>query len=109
MEIPSPISRFIRDAMEVYLEASIALGYPGSALHDPLTLATLIAPELLTLKEYYVDVDISGGVSMGKTFADILNVSKKPANMKVAMNVRGEDFIDLFMQRMESLSRRIPD
>jgi inosine-uridine nucleoside N-ribohydrolase len=56
-----------------------------------------------------VDVDISGGVSMGKTFADILNVTKKPANMKAAMDVRGDDFIELFLQRMESLSRRIPD
>jgi inosine-uridine nucleoside N-ribohydrolase len=61
------------------------------------------------MKEYFVDVDISGGVSMGKTFADILNVAKKPANMKVAMNVRGEDFIELFLQRMESLSRTILD
>ena len=107
MKIDSPISRFIRDAMEVYLEASFGLGYEGSSLHDPLTLATIIAPELLTLKEYYVDVDISGGVSMGKTFADILSVWKQPANMKVAMNVRGDDFIELFLQRMEALSRRI--
>ena len=100
MQIPSPISQFIHDAMEVYLKFSFELGYPGSALHDPLTLATVIAPELLTLKEYYVDVDISGGVSMGKTFADILNVTKKPANIKVAMAVRGEDFVELFVQRM---------
>jgi purine nucleosidase len=109
MKIKSPISRFIRDAMEVYLEASFALGYEGSSLHDPLTLATIIAPELLTIKEYYVDVDISGGVSMGKTFADIMNVTKKPANVKVAMNVRGEDFVELFLQRMEDLSRKIID
>jgi purine nucleosidase len=109
MSIDSPISRFIRDAVEVYLEASIRLGYEGSSLHDPLTLATIIAPELLTLKEYYVDVDISGGVSTGKTFADILNVLKKPANMKVAMGVRGEEFVELFLQRMEMLSRRITD
>jgi purine nucleosidase len=109
MQIHSPISRFIRDAMEVYLEASYALGYEGSSLHDPLTLATILAPELLTLKEYYVDVDISGGVSMGKTFADIPNLLKKPANMKVAMNVRGDDFVELFLQRMEDLSRRISD
>ena len=109
MKIPSPISRFIRDAIEIYLKYSFELGYAGSALHDPLTLATIIAPELLTLKEYYVDVDISGGVSMGKTFADIINTTKKPANMKVAMNVRGEDFIELFLQRMEALSHSIPD
>ena len=109
MEIKSPISRFIRDAVEVYLDASIQLGYEGSSLHDPLTLATIIAPELLTLKEHYVDVDISGGVSMGKTFADITNIWKKPANMKVAMKVRGEEFVELFLQRMETLSRRITD
>jgi purine nucleosidase len=106
-KINSPISRFIKEAVEVYLKASFELGYAGCALHDPLTLATIIAPDLLTAKEYYVDVDISGGISMGKTFADILNVTKKPANMKVAMNVRGEDFIELFLQRMEQLSRKI--
>jgi inosine-uridine nucleoside N-ribohydrolase len=61
----------------------------------------------LTLKEYYVDVDISGGVSMGKTFADIKNLLKKPANMRVAMQVRGNEFIELFVQRIESLSRKI--
>jgi purine nucleosidase len=108
-QISSPLSRFISDAMEVYLDASFALGYEGSSLHDPLTLATIIAPRLLTLKEYYVDVDISGGVSMGKTFADIPNLLKKPANMKVAMGVQGEKFIELFLQRMEDLSRRIAD
>jgi purine nucleosidase len=109
MKIDSPISRFIRDAMEVYLEASFLLGYEGSSLHDPLTLATIIAPQLLTMKEYYVDVDISGGVSMGKTFADVMNVLKRPVNMKVAMGVRGEEFVELFLQRMETLSRKITD
>jgi purine nucleosidase len=109
MQIPSPISRFIRDVIEVYIRFSADIGHIGCALHDPLTLATVIAPELLTLKEYFVDVDISGGVSMGKTFADILNVTKHPSNMKVAMNVRGEDFVELFVQRMESLSRAIPE
>jgi inosine/uridine nucleosidase len=108
-KINSPVTRFIKDAMDVYLKASLDLGYEGCALHDPLTLATILAPQLLTLKEYYVDVDISGGVSMGKTLADIFHVTKKPANLKVAMDVRGEDFIELFLQRMETLSQKIRD
>jgi purine nucleosidase len=107
MKIDSPVTRFLKDAIDVYLKASIQLGHEGCALHDPLTLATIIAPELLTLKEYYVDVDISGGVSMGKTFADIFNATKKPANIKVAMDVRGEDFIELFLQRLEALSQNL--
>jgi len=109
LKTKSPISRFIKEAVEVYLKFSNERGIEGSALHDPLTLATIIAPELLTLREYYVDVDISGGVSMGKTFADFYDIMKKPANMKVALDVRGEDFIELFLQRMETLSQSLPD
>lgn len=109
MKIKSPISRFIKDAVEVYFKFSYERGFAGCALHDPLTLATVIAPELLTLKEYFVDVDHSGGVAMGKTFADVFGVTKKPANMKVAMQVRGEDFIELFLQRIETLARSIPE
>jgi len=109
LKIDSPISRFVRDAVEVYLEFSHEKGFEGSALHDPLTLATILAPELLTLKEYFVDVDISGGVSMGKTFADIFNTTKQDANMKVAMDVRGDDFIELFLQRVENLARSIAE
>jgi inosine-uridine nucleoside N-ribohydrolase len=109
IKISSPITRFIKEAIEVYLKTSLELEVGGCALHDPLTLATMIAPELLTLKDYYVDVDISGGISMGKTLADIFHVTKKPANMRVAMDVRGEDFIELFLQRMETLSQSIPE
>lgn len=107
-KIKSPISRFIKDAYEVYFKFSFERGFEGCALHDPLTLATVIAPELLTLKEYFVDVDHAGGVATGKTFADIFGVTKKPANMKVALDVRGEEFIELFLQRMETLAKAIP-
>lgn len=108
-KINSPISKFISDAVNVYMKASNERGFAGSALHDPLTLAAILAPELLTLKEYYVDVDISGGISTGNTFADIYNISKKAPNMKVGMNVRSNDFIELFVQHMEKLSRSITD
>jgi purine nucleosidase len=104
LKIDSPITQFIKDAIEIYFKFSYERGFTGCALHDPLTLATIIAPELLTLKEYYVDVEHSGGVAMGKTFADIFNVTKKHINMQVAMDVRGEDFIELFSQRMETLA-----
>ena len=105
LKIKSPITQFISDAVEVYLRFSYDHGFTGSALHDPLTLATVIAPELLTLKELYVGVDHSGGVSMGKTFGDFFGNTQKPANMKVALGVKGEEFIDLFVQRMETLAR----
>jgi len=64
------------------------------------------APELCDYQELYVDVDISGGISMGKTFADFFHFTKKPANMKVALRVQARDFIGLFLERMERLASK---
>ncbi len=105
-KVDSPVSRFIEEATSDYVHfTERKTGIPGCALHDPLTLATVIAPELLTLEEHYVGVDISGGVSTGNTFADFYHTTGKPANMRVALNVRGDDFVELFLQRMENLER----
>jgi len=109
-KIDSPIARFVSDATATYMGFYRKYeGFDGCVLHDPLTIAAIIAPELLTIEEHYVDVDISGGVSMGNTFADFMKVSKKPANMKVALDVRGREFVELFIERMEALSRLIQE
>jgi purine nucleosidase len=109
-KIDSPIARFIRDAISIYMDFYQKYeGFTGCALHDPLTLAVIFAPELFKFEDHYVDVDISGGISMGNTLADLMKVSKKPANMKVAMDVRGREFVELFLERMEGLSRSISD
>jgi len=105
LKINSLVSRFVHDATTAYLEfTKEKTGIDGCALHDPLTLATIIAPELLTLEEHYVDVDISGGISMGSTFADFYHTTGKPANMKVTVGVQARGFIELFLRRIENLS-----
>lgn len=107
--IESPISTFIKDATRFYMEYHEDYqGIEGCVINDPLALALTFAPELCDYQELPVDVDISGGVSMGKTFADFYNYGKKPANMKVALGVRPRDFIELFLERMEKLARPTP-
>ena len=108
-KIDSPISTFIKDATKFYMEYHDDYqGIEGCVINDPLALALTFAPELCDYLELPVDVDISGGVSMGKTFADFYNYGKRPANMKVALGVRPRDFIELFIERMEKLSRTTP-
>ena len=41
---------------------------------------------------------------MGKTVADFYNYDKKPPNMRVALEVRARDFIELFLERIERLA-----
>jgi inosine-uridine nucleoside N-ribohydrolase len=35
-----------------------------------------------------------------------MKVTKKPANMKVALDVKGREFVELFIERMENYAGR---
>ena len=100
-QVNSPITKFVADATRFYMEFHDEYQkIDGCVINDPLALALTFAPELCTYQELPVDVDISGGISMGKTVADFYNYGKKPANMKVALAVKPRDFMDLFVERI---------
>lgn len=106
----SPISSFIADATRFYMEFHDKYqGIQGCIINDPLTLALTFAPHLCDYEEHYVDVVLSEGAALGKTFADFYKMTGKPANMKVALGVRARAFVDLFVERMERLCEAIRD
>jgi len=108
LKIESPITRFIADATRFYMEFHDEYqSIDGCVINDPLTLAMTFMPELCDYQDLYVDVDLSGGVSTGSTFADFYRMTRKPANLKVAFGVRQRDFFELFLARMEKLAREI--
>ena len=110
MKIDSPIPKFIKDSTDFYMQYHDTYqSIKGCIINDPLALTLTFAPELCDYEKLPVDVDISGGVSMGKTFADFYNYNKKPANMKVALDVRARGFIELFLERMEKLAQKISE
>jgi len=108
-KIDSPITKFVAEATRFYMEFHDEYQQiEGCVINDPLALALTFAPELCTYQELPVEVDLSGGISMGKTVADFYNYGKKPANMKVALGVRARDFIDLFVERIQKLAFETP-
>lgn len=107
VERDSPIADFIEDATRYYMEYHDHYqALPGCAINDPLALALTFAPELCEVQNLYVDVDISGGVSMGNTFADFYRMKNQTPNMKVALEVQAEKFMDLFLNGIETLIDR---
>lgn len=108
LKVDSPITKFIADATRFYMEFHDEYQkIQGCVINDPLTLALTFMPELCDYQDLYVDVDLSGGVSLGKTFADFYRMTGKPANMKVALGVRPRDFMELFLERMEKLAKSL--
>jgi pyrimidine-specific ribonucleoside hydrolase len=89
------------------------------AMHDPLTVASLIEPEVITLRDYYVEIETTGEWTAGQTlgYDGHAPVRKSPPmdssmpgpfapeepfkpNAKVAVGVDPEKFFRLLMPRL---------
>lgn len=92
----------------------------GFAMHDPLTVAQLIDPSVVTLKDHFVEVETSGEITAGETVGythgpirrsppletglpvvDAPEIEFKP-NCKVAVDVEPDKFFRLLLARLTS-------
>jgi purine nucleosidase len=104
----SPITRFIADSTRFYMEFHDEYqSIQGCVINDPLALALTFAPDLVETSHLYVTVDIQSDVSLGKTIADFYHFWQKPPNMQVALDVQARRFVDLFLERVGALARRL--
>src|SRR5215475_11182634 len=110
-------SDFIFKLADWYLTRSEKSGYAGAAMYDPLAVATVIDPSLVTLKEMHVDVETKGEFTRGETVAnrmgsnennvlhgdhyEIEGVIELKQNAKVCLASDGERFLQLFISRIQ--------
>ena len=112
-----PESDFIFKLGDFYLTRSEKSGYSGAAMYDPLAVATVIDPTLVTLKEMHVDVETKGEFTRGETVANRMGsnennvlhgdhyeiegvVDLKP-NAKVCLASDADRFLQLFISRIK--------
>lgn len=95
-KINNRLSRLFVDLMKVFNDnQKRVFGLPGGPLHDPLTIAYLINPSLLTTKKTNCEIDITGGPSYGRTNVDFYDYLKQDKNIEVAVDVDVDGFWDL--------------
>lgn len=73
------------------------MGFDATPLHDPVTIAYLIDPSIITTKEYFVDIDVDGEFTLGATVADQWGSMKQPANTTVMLDIDREKFVDMIV------------
>jgi purine nucleosidase len=74
------------------------------ALHDPLAVAVVTRPDLVTWQEAHVAVETAGVVARGVAVADLLMWENPPApNCRIATAVDAAAFRALFVERMAGL------
>jgi inosine-uridine nucleoside N-ribohydrolase len=112
-----PESDFIYKLADFYVTRSEKSGYSGAAMYDPLAVATVIDPTLVTLKDMHVDVETKGEFTRGETVANRMGsnennvlhgdhyeidgvVELKP-NARVCLAPDAERFLKLFVSRIK--------
>ena len=76
----------------------------GSPMHDPVCVAHLIRPGLLTVRDAFIEVDCSSGPSWGRTNVDWRGREHFGApNAKVGVDIDGDAFAELVVERVTSL------
>jgi inosine-uridine nucleoside N-ribohydrolase len=76
----------------------------GSPMHDPVCVAHVIDPSLMTVLDAFIEVDCSGGPSWGRTNVDWRGREHFGApNAKVGVDIDGERFAELIVERISSL------
>ena len=82
-----------KDMMEFYNSTQKStFGLDGGPLHDPVTISYLIDPEVLTLKECHVDIEISSEQCNGRTNCDVTGFLGLKENARVALDIDVERY-----------------
>ena len=82
------MAHFCKTQKEIY-------GMEGGPLHDPVTIASLIDPELLTTKPMNVQIDLRSTQSYGRTNCDYFGYLGLPATADVAVDIDVKRFWDI--------------
>jgi len=112
-----PESDFIVKLADFYISRSEASGYSGAAMYDPLAVATVIDPKVVTLKDMHVDVETKGEFTRGETVAnrmgsnennvlhgdhyEIEGIIDLKANARVCLSSDADRFLQLFISRIK--------
>ncbi|HWQ12684.1 MAG TPA: nucleoside hydrolase [Roseiflexaceae bacterium] len=75
-------------------------GLPGGAMHDPLAVAALVAPDVVAFEPMHVAVELRGEHTYGMTVCDARPSRSAPPNAEVAVAVCPERFWELFLETL---------
>ncbi|MGN7508746.1 pyrimidine-specific ribonucleoside hydrolase RihA [Aeromonas salmonicida] len=100
--IANPVARCVAGLLDFFMiyHRDPKWGFAGAPLHDPCTIAWLLAPALFHGVECRVDIETQGLHTTGMTVVDRYQLTGKPANALVLLGLDRPGFIDLLVERL---------
>ncbi len=101
-----PVRRAFAGLLSFYAAANERLlGIEGAPLHDPLAVAAVIDPSVITTQRVHVAVELCGSHTRGTTAVDLYRVTGKPSNAEVALDLDLPRFKRMVLSALERADR----
>ena len=102
--ITNPVAQCVAGLLDFFMiyHRDPKWGFAGTPLHDPCTIAWLLAPALFHGVECRVDIETGGTHTSGMTVVDRYGLTGKPANALVLLGLDRAGFIDLLVTRLRA-------
>ena len=97
-QLNNPIARIVAEWFDFFFIYVSSLGWKGATTHDPCAVMSLVHPEIFTIKDYYVDIELTGEYSRGATIADYNNVTGNKPNCSCVVDLDREKFVDILYE-----------
>ncbi|CNE64612.1 pyrimidine-specific ribonucleoside hydrolase RihA [Yersinia kristensenii] len=101
-QLDNPIAEVVAGLLDFFMlyHRQERWGFQGAPLHDPCTIAWLLAPELFTSIERWVGIETRGEYTQGMTVVDYYQLTGNKPNAEVLMDIDRKGFIDLLVERI---------
>ena len=104
------INQFIADLLDFFSICYMGeRKFPGCPMHDSCAVAGLIAPELFTRYEAFIDVDTRGQYTRGNLAVDLRPAERKGKkdNARVALDVDRPRFLELIIRSCDKVAKNL--
>jgi purine nucleosidase/pyrimidine-specific ribonucleoside hydrolase len=107
--LDTPLARICVDLLTFFADSyRRVFGFDAPPLHDPVAIARVIDPAIVTTVETNVAVELAGVHTRGATVVDLHGVTGRPPNAQVAVDLDTGRFWDLVVAAIAALGQGPP-
>jgi purine nucleosidase len=99
--MPGAHAQIVAGYLDAYQRIRSADGSLPMPLYDPAVALWLHVPELFEFQQAPVDIELQGQFTRGMTVCDLRNRSGRASSVNIAMSVRADAAMAIFMQLLE--------
>lgn len=104
--VGNQVSEITAAWIEFFIQHPMDIGYAGAPVHDPCAVLTLIEPQIFTMKDLHVDIELTGQYTRGATVASMEDWQIQNPNVTCALTIDQSAYVDLLISYLHAYDGR---